>query len=231
MQARLRTEPQWADGYDATGQLMMAAGRPSEAEEFLQKAVTLNPKLTSATLALGQALSLQAKYDQALSTVTKLVQEEPRFALGYLSLGQIQEMRGDWGQAESSYQKTLELERENVIAKNNLAWLYAEHGGNIDVALRLAQEAKEAKPDDPAISDTLGWIYVKKDTLGNAIRLLQESVDQDPKNAAFNYHLGVAYFRAGRKAEAKQSLETTLRLAPNFPQAGEARKMLVPFSN
>ena len=45
---------------------------------------------------------------------------------------------------------------------NNLAWIYAENEGNVDAALPLAETAKEALPDDPSVSDTLGWIYYKK---------------------------------------------------------------------
>ena len=33
---------------------------------------------------------------------------------------------------------------------------------DVDAALPLAETAKEALPDDPSVSDTLGWIYYKK---------------------------------------------------------------------
>ena len=141
-------------------------------------------------------------------------------------LGQIEEKRENWQQAQADYRKVLDLAPGNVVAKNNLAWVYSEHGGDIDVALRMAQEAVESNPDDPAICDTLGWIYVKKQILGNAIQLLQQSVDRKPDDAEYNYHLGVAYWRAGRAADAKKYLQASLRLQPDFPDAGEAKKML-----
>jgi len=231
VQAKLRTNPQWADGYDVGGELMIMAGRRAEAEDLLQKAVQINPQLRSAWVALGGIRLAESQYEQALDIFTKLTQQDPKWAGGYLRVGQIQERRTDWNDAEVAYQKVLQLEPANVVAKNNLAWVYAEHGGNIDVALRLAQEAKEARPDDPSVSDTLGWIYVKKETLGNAIALLKESVAKDPKDPEFNYHLGVAYLKAGRLPEARQYLQTALKLQPKFAEAADANKLLVSLNN
>ena len=48
------------------------------------------------------------------------------------------------------------------VAANNLAWMYAETGENLDMALQLAQAAARRLPNIPAIQDTLGWIHHKK---------------------------------------------------------------------
>ena len=60
-----------------------------------------------------------------------------------------------------------------IVAANNLAWLYAENGGNLDVALSLAQTASQQAPDDPKVNDTLGWIFYKKSLAGQAVAALQ----------------------------------------------------------
>ena len=65
-------------------------------------------------------------------------------------------------------------------AANNLAWLYSEHGGDKEKALELAQRAKEAAPDDPHISDTLGWILYKRGVYQRAVGLLKESAAKLP---------------------------------------------------
>jgi tetratricopeptide (TPR) repeat protein len=117
-----------------------------------------------------------------------------------------------------------------VMAENNLAWNYAEHGGNIDVALSLAQHAREQAPDDPRIADTLGWIYYKKNTYLNAIALLKESVGKMPNNPVIRYHLGMAYFKNDEKETARKELEQALKLNPNFPGADEARQIVKQIS-
>ena len=135
-------------------------------------------------------------------------------------------MRGDWAKAQESYRKSLELDSANPVAKNNLAWIYAEHGGNMDIALKLAEEAHQAKPDDPEICDTLGWIYLQKNTVSDAIQELRKSVSLVPSNPEYTYHLGVAYLRSGNKKKAKENLEESIHGGPNSPLAADARQML-----
>jgi Flp pilus assembly protein TadD len=86
-------------------------------------------------------------------------------------------------------------------------------------------------PEDPEISDTLGWIYLRKNTPENAIQVLKGSVAKGPKNAEYTYHLGLAYFRAGKTTEARQYLEAALSLEPNSSYAADAKKMLVSLTN
>jgi len=77
-------------------------------------------------------------------------------------------------EAKQVYERLLAMDRHAAIAANNLAWLYAEAGGNIDQATDLAQMAKSLAPDQPAFNDTLGWIYYKKDLVEQAVPLLQQ---------------------------------------------------------
>jgi Tfp pilus assembly protein PilF len=41
----------------------------------------------------------------------------------------------------------------------------------------------------------------------------------------------VAYYRLGQKPQAEQALEVALQLDPNFPNAEEAKKILVALNN
>ncbi|MDC4226014.1 MAG: tetratricopeptide repeat protein [Candidatus Manganitrophus sp.] len=104
--------------------------------------------------------------------------------------------------------------------------MYAEHGGNIDRALTLAQMAKEKYPDDPAISDTLGWIYYKKNAFLKAVSLLEESAQKLSKNPIVRYHLGMAYYKSGQNGLAKKELSESLKLGKEFPGADEAERTL-----
>lgn len=210
---------------------MAMAGRETQSEMYFKKAILVDPKLMPAWQGLGLVLSGESKFDAALDAFGKVVELAPESGQAYLHIAQLQEKRANWNQAQTAYQKSLELEPDNVVAKNNLAWSYAEHGGNIDVALRLAQEANQAKPDDPEICDTLGWIYMKKNTLGDAIQALKKSVALVPKNPEYSYHLGIAYLRAGDTIKAKEFLEGTLQIEPNSPFAQDVRRMLVSLKN
>jgi tetratricopeptide (TPR) repeat protein len=92
--------------------------------------------------------------------------------------------------------------------------------------LGLAQKAKEKQPDNPAIMDTLGWIYYKKGLYDSAIRELKSSAEKLPENASVRYHLGLAYHKKGEHALARKELTEALRISNDFDGADEARRVL-----
>lgn len=218
--------PSWAPGYEALGQLESTVGRVQDAENSLRKAFELDPKLASSAFRLSEIEMKQGKLDEAMNLLSQVSQLEPQMASVEIRMGQISEMKGDWKGAENFYTNALNIDKEDPIAKNNLAWVYAEHGGNLDVGLKLAQEAKEASPNSPDISDTLAWILIKKQSYATAAQLLQGCVSKDPRNSLFNYHLGVAYYRLGRNSDAEQYLQTAINLQPNSASAEAARQIL-----
>jgi len=131
-----------------------------------------------------------------------------------------------YGFSEEYYQKALKINPKFAPAANNLAYLYAEKGGNVDEALNLAQSAKEQFPEDPHISDTLGWVYYKKNVFSRAIVYLKEANDKIQNNPMMRYHLGMAYYKNGEKENAKRELKKALELDSKFEGAEEAKEAL-----
>jgi tetratricopeptide (TPR) repeat protein len=231
LRARLRENPHWAEGYEVAGTLMLMASRYDVSEAFFRQAISQDPQPASAWQGLGDALLVQSKCDQALDAFGSALERSPQSADLYMRIAQVHDRRGEWNKAEEEYQKVLMVEPDNAVAKNNLAWDYAEHAGNMSLALRLAQEAANTDPDDPEIFDTLGWVYLRMNTPESAVRVLKESVAKGPKNAEYRYHLAIAYVKIGDKAEAKRYLQSALTLQSTFPQADDARKILLSLKN
>ena len=61
----------------------------------------------------------------------------------------------------AAYEETMKYQPNHAGAANNLAWLYAESGQQLDRAWSLAEKARTLMPDDPNIMDTLAWVYYK----------------------------------------------------------------------
>ena len=110
-------------------------------------------------------------------------------------------------------------------AKNNLAYLMAEEGEDLDRALKLAQEAKAAMPDMPNAADTLGWVLYKRGVASAAIGYLREAVQMsdpdDPSRGEINSHLAQAYEATGDTAKAIVALEDALALFDRLKQEGK----------
>ena len=115
---------------------------------------------------------------------------------------------------------------QSAVAANNLAWIYAEEGANLDVALNLAQTAKRAAPDNPDFIDTLGVVLLKKGLAAAAIAEFQAAVNKSPKNATIQLHLAQAFVAAGKADEARAAAQKALTIDPAFPEASEARAIV-----
>jgi tetratricopeptide (TPR) repeat protein len=155
-----------------------------------------------------------------------MLKVKPDFVPAYALLGMVHEGLKEYDKAKARYEQALKINPKFGPAANNLAWLYAEQGGNIDQALGLAQIAREQLPQDPHVADTLGWVYYKKNAYLRAISFLKEAAEKEPDNPQIQYHLGMAYHKNGDKAAAKKALEVSLKKGGNFPGSEEAKKVL-----
>jgi Flp pilus assembly protein TadD len=97
---------------------------------------------------------------------------------------------------------------------------------NLDVALQLAQTAKQELPDVTGVTDTLGWVYYKKKLSAQAVAAFDEIARAEPQNAIYQYHLGLAYTQTGDTLRARRALEQAVKLQPNSPEAADARRVL-----
>ncbi len=168
------------------------------AEQELHLASDLDKKNGEALVKLGMVQSARGNIDQALQTYLDASKANPREIAFYLLAGNIYENKQDWDHAKQQYQKVLEIQPQNPLASNNLAYVMLQQGGNVDVAFAMAQTARRQLPDNPNSADTLGWAFYHKHVYTSAISLFKEAVKKEPENALFNYHLGLAYAKSGQ---------------------------------
>jgi Flp pilus assembly protein TadD len=173
---------------------------------------------------LGMTQNQRGATDQALQTFLDASKTNPKEIAFYLLAGGIYENKRDWDKAKQMYQKVLELRPDNPLASNNMAYVMLQQGGNVDVALAMAQTARRQLPDNPNAADTLGWAYYQKGVYTTAINLFKEAVKKEPENATFNYHLGLAYAKNGQAALARQQLDRVGKIKPGSSEVEELRR-------
>jgi tetratricopeptide (TPR) repeat protein len=129
-------------------------------------------------------------------------------------------------EAKQFYEATLKLEPDNAIVLNNLAYLLAETGADLNDALTKAQRAKQMRPDLPEVSDTLGWIYLKKGLADNAIEVFKDLVAKVPHQSTYRFHLGMAYSQKGDKTKAMEQLKEALKFNPQPDEKGKIQALI-----
>jgi cellulose synthase operon protein C len=209
------------------GQLLVDQKKDLAAgEQEFKQALELDKKNSEAAVKLGWVESARGATDQALQTYLDGSKINPNEIIFYLLAGQIYRDRGDWDHAKEQYGKVLEIQPDNPVASNELAYIMLEQGGNVDVAFTMAQTARRQLPDNPNSADTLGWAFYHKHVYGSAITLFREAVKKEPDNALFNLHLGLAYAKNGQAALARQQLDRLVKMKPNSSDVDELRRAL-----
>jgi tetratricopeptide (TPR) repeat protein len=221
----VQKQQDWAPGFDTLGKIALQSGKLEIAEPAFKRALELQPDSFSASMGLAETYAGEKRSDLAIATYEDLEKRARDTAFIPLRIGLLEEAAGNWEKAQEAYKRSVSLDSNNPTAKNNLAWIYVQHGGNLDLALRLAQEAKEAAPQDPRIADTLGWIFAKKGAYDMAAENFKQSLERNPKSSTYLYHLGFAYYKMGRFPEAREELAAALS-NPDFSGAAEARALL-----
>src|SRR4030095_1687308 len=128
--------------------------------------------------------------------------------------------------AQGSYEKALAINPRFAPAANNLAYLLVERGSDTEKALQLAQTAKETAPDDPRISDTLGWILYQRGVYQRAATLLTESAAKLPDEPVVQSRLGLALVKVGDKDGARKAFTAALNSPASFAGKEDAKKAL-----
>jgi Flp pilus assembly protein TadD len=81
------------------------------------------------------------------------------------------------------------------------------------------------RPDDPAITDSLGWVYYLRGDVPKAIETLERAVAGEPSEPTINEHLGDAYWTAGRRYEARYAWQAALVYADKEDASRISRKL------
>ena len=202
-----------------------AADDPARAEQALRSVINVEPANLAAYSMLGRLYVAQQKLDAARIELDTLARNTGSIA-AHTMVAMILELQNKGEEAQARYEKILEIDRRAAVAANNLAWLYAERGGNLDVALGLAQTALQRLPEQPEVNDTLGWVYYKKDLASMASRYFEVCIERDPTNATYHYHLALADAARGNRGKARASLTQALELDSEFPGSEDAAELL-----
>lgn len=203
-----------------------SAGDAAAAERHLRRAIEADPANLEAYSLLGGLYVTQNRLDEARQEFERVAARQPSSVAARTMVGIILGQQGRHDESRKVYERLVAETDRAPVAANNLAWLYAESGEQLDRAVTLAEGAANQLRELPQAHDTLGWVYYKKSLPDLAARSFQRSVDLAPGNPVYHYHLGIALAKVGRREVAKNALEKALTIKPDFAGADDARAVL-----
>jgi Flp pilus assembly protein TadD len=223
---QLAKTPDRDDYRTVLGTIYHRAGRFADAIAQFQKLIDKHPDAGNVYLMLGESKRFAGDTNGAIEALKKAKSLQPSNFAPCLALALLYDTSGRSEEARRSYEDTLKLQPDNVDALNNLAYLKADSGVDLDQALAYAQRAQQKRPNDPEIQDTVALIYIRKNLTDDGLRMLRELVNQKPGSPTFHLHLAMALYQKGDRPMAKKELETALRNKPTEKEQGEIKQLL-----
>ncbi len=209
--------------FQGTAASMGRASNSTHSQQLVQQAadnykeiLKTTPKSADVWLRLGVMQRDLGQFDASLASFEQAASADPNNAQAFLNKALLLEATGKKTEAHDAYNKVLVLQPENALALNNLAYLNADSGKNLDQAMTFAQRAKQKAPDNPDVSDTLGYVYYQKNLNSEALRIFRQNVQDHPQNSMFHFHLAMALLKQGDKEGARQ--EATKALTNAVPE-------------
>ena len=200
------------------GLSLAAVGRYGEAEEHLNRAITLKPNVGNYHYDLGFVLYQQKKYDASVPVLKRAVELDgenlmARFLLGrtYVSAHRSL-MLGNFSK--------LALEQLNYVARKNprfptlhyhIGLIYLNDGA-VEKAIEELKLEIQYQPSNAQARVALAELLLKKGEVGTALEQLQLAEKAAPSVSLVHYTLAKAYREQGRLAKAIEAAEKSVRL-------------------
>jgi tetratricopeptide (TPR) repeat protein len=185
----------------------------------LRALVAEKPDRIDAALVLADLLRGKERYGDAVQAYDTAVQRlhnvEERHWSVFFGRGIVLERLKQWPKAEQDMKKALELSPEQPHVLNYLGYSWIDQGLHLDKGMKMLERATELRPDDGAITDSVGWAFYRLGQYDKAVEWLERAIEQKSDDATITEHLGDAYWHVGRQREARFQWERALNQKPD----------------
>lgn len=204
------------------GDMLIYEKRYAEAAKIYRQILEVAPDNRGVTLRLFSAFE---KIDPtAGETLLKgWLKKYPQDAQTRFMLAQFYQTSGARENAIEGYEKILELQPDNAVVLNNLAWLY--HEKSDARALKTAQRASELLSDNPSVQDTYGWILLSNGEVEKGMAIIKPIAERMPEAQDIQYHFAYGLHKQGDKVKARQVLGDILKSGSSFGHAKDAAQL------
>jgi tetratricopeptide (TPR) repeat protein len=237
-------EAEKLDAHDAESLMRLAfgfrdLGRIEDAARVIRDISKREPNNPIYDLTLGEILSRFGRNEEAIKVYEDVLKrfgdndEVVKLARGGLSVVYVN--MGNFIKGEAELEILLQRNPDDATPNNDLGYLYAEQGKNLERAEEMIQKALREEPNNAAYLDSMGWVLFKQGKYKESLVSMRRAAERvivergEPDNTILE-HLGDVYFQLQDVAKAEESWRQALKVAedavPPDKRAGELRKKL-----
>jgi Tfp pilus assembly protein PilF len=230
LQAQIAASPERLDLVVALGNAAVLAGKFDMAvasfEKVLEKLEPDSQEAGDLYLRIGETYRRKGDGEAAIASLTRASQLLPDQPVVVGTLALVLDGFGKKDEAEKAYRSTLQLDPDNAVAMNNLAFLLSERGEDLDHAWGYARRAMELVPEDVEMIDTAGWVQWTRGQTDEAIALFAEALGKTPGNESYRRHLMLALEAKSNRSASMDELKALLSGASSPESLGKVQELL-----
>jgi tetratricopeptide (TPR) repeat protein len=212
--------------FETTAGRMALKSNPDQAKTYFQQAADNYKEILKTTVnsadvwvRLGNLQRELGQNDAALASFEQATNADGHNTEALLARAVLLDGMGKKKEAADFYNRVLGIDPNNAPALNNLAFLNADSDTNLDQAMTFAERAKKQAPQSLDISDTLGYVYYRKNLNAAALDIFRQDVQDQPQNPTFHLHLAMALLKNGDKQGAREEAQKALKNAAPAQQS------------
>jgi len=177
----------------------------------------------------GVAASAAGNFDEAIAKFNEALKTNPQCADCYYNIGVANIGKKDYDKAEEAYKKAVEV-KPSADAYNGLASIYTTQR-KFDLAQEASKKAAELTATTPGGAVSPDAAYNQGVVLWNAGKIpeakaaFEQAIAAKPDHAEAHYQLGMALVNEGNLKGARGEFDTYIKLAPNGPNAAQAKAL------
>jgi len=190
-------------------------GRMQAARDHLDQLRKQNPELAvQLYLVEGELLISHRHYQQAYQLYGKALSAHPHDPDLLYARALAADHVDKIDQAEQDLREILKQHPEDAAALNALGYTLANRTQRYQEAYKYISKAYKLSPDNPAVIDSMGWVYFRMGDYKKAEKYLRRAhkLTPDPEVAA---HLGQLLWVTGRKTQARKVWQDAHRANPD----------------
>lgn len=195
--------------------ILARQGKMPQAQQLIADLPERNPserrtKLLAEVQLLRDNQALEAAYERLTQALTR----EPNDAELQYEQAMVAEKMNRLEDMERLLGDIIARTPTHYQALNALGYSWADRGIRLEEARELIVRALAQTPDDPFITDSLGWVEFRLGRHQEALRLLQKAY-RARADAEIAAHLGEVMWTLGQHEQARQVWREGLRSAPD----------------
>jgi tetratricopeptide (TPR) repeat protein len=214
MRLAIQRDPESEKYRFAYGLLLMNAYAPAAAVIRIEEALKIFPNSPRLWFALGLAQFKRDDNVEAERVFKRVIEMDPNFAPAFAYLGMARVKEGSYDEGVALYEKALQIDPKLGVVDYLIAEALLSQAGSD--AARIETHLKRAVESDGTFIParlSLAKLHMRASRWTEAVAELEQVIRLDPDAAEAYYHLGRAYMRLKRRADADTALATFKRLS------------------